>query len=114
MEQPFDPRPQIGHLGRELDRAGRRLTEPERDRGRAVTGVDDAHLAGRDLAYLPRVGTEQEDVSGHRLGGPVLVDRADERLVGLQHHPVVAEFGDGSTGRERCQPGAACGPAVRR
>ena len=38
---------------------------------------------GLDLADLPRVGAEQEDVARHRLDRPVLVDGADERVVGL-------------------------------
>ena len=38
--------------------------------------------------------------------GPVLVDRADQRVVGLGQHPVVAVLGDGPAGRDRRQAGA--------
>ncbi len=43
---------------------------------------------------------EQEDVARHRLDRPVLVDRADERVVGLGDHPVVTGLGNGTAGRE--------------
>ena len=86
-------------------RAGR-LAHPERDGGRGVAGVADAHHAGLDAADLPRVRAEQEDVAGHRLDGPVLVDGADERVVGLGDHAVVAGLGDRAARRERGEPGA--------
>ena len=54
-----------------------------------------------DLADLPRVRAEQEHVARHRLDGQVLVDGADERVVGLGHHAVVAGLGDGATRGER-------------
>ena len=49
------------------------------------------------------MGAQQEDVTRHRFGGPVLVDRADEGLVGFEHYSVVAQFGDGATRGERRQ-----------
>src|SRR5690606_9573728 len=52
---------------------------------------------------------EQEDVARHRLDGPVLVDRAHEQLVGLEHDPVVAGLGDGAAGGQRGQAGARAG-----
>ena len=113
-EKLVDPDAQLGHLVRELGGAGRRLAQPERDGGRRVAGVAHAHHPGLDPADLPRVGAEQEDVAGHRLDGPVLVDRADEGVVGLGHHPVVAGLGDGAARGGRRQPGACAGPAARR
>ena len=67
---------------------------------------------GSTLADLPRVRAQQEDVAGHRLDGPVLVDGADERVVGLGHHPVVAGLGDGPAGGERGQAGRRPGPEL--
>ena len=66
--------------------------------GGAVAGVAHAHHARLDLPDLPRVGAEQEDVARHRLDGPVLVDGADERVVGLGDDAVVAGLGDGAAG----------------
>ena len=63
-----------------------------------------------DPADLPRVRAEQEDVAGHRLDGPVLVDGADEGVVGLGDHPVVAGLGDRAAGRERGEAGALAAP----
>ncbi len=56
------------------------------------------------------MGAEQEDVAGHGLDGPVLVDRAHEQLVGLQHHPEVADLRDGAPRGERRQAGRGPGP----
>ncbi len=92
------------HLGRELGGAGRGLTHPEGDGGRRVAGVAHAHGAELHLAHLPRVGAEQEDVAGHRLHGEVLVDRADEGVVGLGDHAVVAGLGDRPARGDRGEP----------
>jgi hypothetical protein len=56
------------------------------------------------------VRAEQEDVARHRLGGPVLVDGADEEVVGFEHHPEVADLGNGTARRQRRQPGRPPGP----
>jgi hypothetical protein len=58
------------------------------------------------------MGAEQEDVACHRLDGPVLVDGADERVVRLGQHPVVARLRDGAPRRDRGQPGALPGPQL--
>ncbi len=55
------------------------------------------------------MAAQQEDVAGHRLHRPVLVDRADEGVVGIGHHPVVAGLGDGPAGGGGRQPGALAG-----
>ena len=52
---------------------------------------------------------EQEDVAGHRLDRPVLVDAAHHGVVGLGHHAVVAALGDRPSRGERGQPGAPPG-----
>ena len=85
---------QLRDLTRQLDRARRRLAQPERDRGQGAGGVAHAHDAGLDPADLPRVGAEQEDVARHGLDGPVFVDGADERVVGLGHDAVVTGLGN--------------------
>ena len=105
-EELVDACPQLRHLGREFGRPRGRLTQPERHGGRRVAGVADAHDAGFDVADLPRVRAEQEDVAGHRLDGPVLVDRADEEVVGSATHAVVADLGDRAAGGERGEPRA--------
>ena len=92
-----DVRPELGHLGRELLCSPRGLAEPERHRWRGALRVDDPDGARLDAADAPRRRPQQEDVAGHALDGPVLVHRADEGLVGLGHHAVVAELGDGAT-----------------
>ena len=89
------------HLGRQLGGARRRLAHPERDGRRRVAGVADAHDARLDPADLPRVRAEQEDVARHRLDGPVLVDGADEGVVGLGDDAVVAGLGDRTARGER-------------
>ena len=86
VERGAQRRDLLGQLGG----AGGRLAQPERDGGRLALGVDHPDDPGADLADLPRVGAEQEDVAGHRLGGPVLVDRADEQVVRLEDDPEVA------------------------
>ena len=100
-EQDVDARTQHRHLFRELVGARRCLTEPERHGGRGITRVAHPHDPGLDAADLPRVGAEQEDVARHRLDGPVFVDGADERVVGLRDDAVVAGLGDRAARRER-------------
>ena len=73
-----DVAPQGAHFGRELDGAARRLAQPEGDRGRRALGVLHAHGPGFDALEAPRRRPEQEDVAGHALDGPVLVDGPDE------------------------------------
>ena len=97
-------------LGRQLGGARRRLARPERHRGRRVAGVAHAHHAGFDPPDLPRVRAEQEDVAGHRLDGPVLVDGADERVVGLGDDAVVADLGDGAARGRAPRAGAPLRP----
>src|SRR3989442_35704 len=45
-----------------------------------------------------------KDVARHALDGEVLVERADERLRGLEHHAVVADVGDRAARRDRREP----------
>ena len=51
------------------------------------------------------MGAEQEDVARRGLRRPVLVDRADEGLLGLQHHPEIAQFGDRTAGGDGGETG---------
>ena len=100
---------QGAHLGRELDGAARRLAQPEGDRGGRALGVLDAHGAGLDALDAPGGGPEQEDVAGHALDGPVLVDGPDEGAVGLGDDAVVAQLGDRAAVGERLHARAAAG-----
>ncbi len=95
------------HLGRQLARARRALAEPERDRRRCAARALDAHLAHLDAADAPRRVAEQEDVARHRLDGEVLVERADERALGLEHDVVAREVGDGAARRDGGEARAA-------
>ena len=70
-----------------------------------VPGVDHPDLAAGDLADLPVMRAEEEDVAGHRLRGPVLVDAPDQGLLGLGDDAEVAQLGDGAPAGDRRQPG---------
>jgi hypothetical protein len=78
--------------------------------GASPVGVGHPDAPGPDLADLPGVRAEQEDVARHRLGRPVFVDGADEEVVGLEHDPEIADLGDGPARRQRRQPGRRPGP----
>src|SRR5580692_1193584 len=54
------------YFRRELARAGRRFTEPKRDRGRRALGVRDAHHAATHLQDPPRRGAQLKDVPAVR------------------------------------------------
>ena len=87
VDDGAEPADLLGQLG---VRPGR-LAQPEGDRGVGALGVDHPHHAGLDPADAPGVGAEEEHVAGHGLDGPVLVDRADEGVVGVGHDPVVGQ-----------------------
>ena len=82
--------------------------------GGAPSRVVDPDHARLDPADPPRVGAEQEHVAGHGLDGPVLVDGADQGVVRLGQHPVVAELRDRPARGERGDPGARGGRAAGR
>ena len=66
-------------------RARRRLAEPERHRRRLALRVGDAHHAVADAQDAPRGVAELEHVARQRFDGEVLVQRADEVPLGLEH-----------------------------
>ncbi len=107
-----DPAAQSRHLLGQLGGPGWRLTEPERHRRRSVAGVPDPNDPRLDPADLPGVAAEKEDVAGLRLDRPVLVDGADEGVVRVGHHPVVAGLGDRPTRGDGRQPGALARPQL--
>ncbi len=78
-----------------LPGAPRGLASPERHRRRRPLRVHYPNRPGFHPADTPGVGAEQEDIPGHALHGPVLVDRADLNLIGFGDDPEVAELGDG-------------------
>jgi hypothetical protein len=65
---------------------------------------DDAWLYPPDP---PRCSAEQEHIARHALDRPVLVHHADQGVVRLGKHPVVAELRDRTAGGECREPGAA-------
>ena len=107
-EDPIADAERADLLG-QLDRAARRLAEPERHRGRRSARVLDPDDAWLDPPDPPGGRPEQEDVSRHALDRPVLVDGADEGVVRLGEHAEVAELGDGAARGQRRDPGAAPG-----
>ena len=109
-EELVDPLAERRDLGRQLVGARRRLAHPERNRRRGVAGVAHADHARLDAADLPRVRAEQEDVARHRLDRPVLVDGADEGVVGLGDDAIVAVLGNRAARGERREP-CALAPA---
>ena len=109
-QQRVDPAPQLGHLARELLGACGRFAEPERHRRRRAVRIHHTHRPGDDAADLPRGAAEEEDVARRRFDRPVLVDRADERVVGLGDDAVVTCLRNRTTGRQRCEARTAPRP----
>src|SRR5207248_8601869 len=70
-------------------------------RGRRAVRILHPHPPRLDAPDLPALVAEQEDVAGHALDGPVLVDLADGDALGLRHHRVLGGVGDGSAAGER-------------
>ena len=106
VQEGVDPAAQVGDLDGELGGPRRCLAHPERDGRRHPRGVAHAHDTGFDPADLPRVRTEEEDVARHRLHRPVLVDGADEGVIGFGDDAVVPDLGNCATRGQRGQPGA--------
>ncbi len=100
--------------GRELARAAGALAEPERDRRRRAVRVGHPHDAGLDAQDPPRGVAELEDVAARRLDREVLVERADERALGLEQHAVVAGVGDRAAAEERRERARAASRAGAR
>jgi hypothetical protein len=98
------------HLGGQLPRARGPLPEPEGHGGRRAAGVLHADLAALDPADAPGAIAQEDDVTRHGLDGEVLVQRADGRLVGLEHHLVAGGVGNGAARGDRGQPRAASAP----
>ncbi len=109
-QQRFELGPERAHLIGELGGACRCLAQPEGDGRREVAGVVDAHRTRLHLDHAPRVGAQQEDVAGGGLDGEVLVHGSHGDAVGVEHHPVVTRFGDGTATGQRGQPCPAPGP----
>ena len=59
------------------------------------------HGPGIDGEDAPGGVPQLEDVARRTLDGEVLVERADEGLLRIEHHPVVGVVGDGASGRDR-------------
>ena len=85
---------QIRDLRRQLGRARRTFAEPERDGRRLPVRVGDADDAALDLQNPPRGVAELEDVADVGFDGEILIERADERIVGVLTDLVVGDVGD--------------------
>ena len=102
-EELLDQTAQVADLVAQLRGAGGSLAQPERHRGRRALGVDHPHDAGLDAPDAPTVRPQEEHVAGHGFDGPVLVDRPEERVVGVEQHAVVGHVRDRSAGGQRGQ-----------
>ena len=107
----LEPRRDLGaqarHRGRQLVAAARRLAEPERDGRRLPLRVLDPHRPALDPQDAIGRVAELEDVAGQALDGEILVDRADDLVLRLEHHLVVGGVGNRAAGGQRGQPRAA-------
>ena len=92
-------RAQIADRLRQLVAPRRRFAEPERNgRRRALARRRRAPSPGADLQHPPRRVAQLEDVAGDALDGEVLVQRADERVVGIEDHAIVGDLGNRAAG----------------
>ena len=105
-----DGLPHVRHRARQLQRASRRLPQPERYGRRRAVGVLHPHLARRHPLDAPRGVAEQEDVARQALDGEVLVDLAHEGFAVRLHHVVVGGVGDGAPVGDGDEPGAPACP----
>ena len=94
---------EIADRARQLVAPRRRLAEPEWNGRRRAFRIGHANGAAGHLQDLPGCISQLEDVPGVALDGEVLVQRADERLPGIQEDPIVGDLGDGSARRLREQ-----------
>ena len=90
LGDPFlDLGAQLGHSPRQLAGPPRRFAQPEWNAGRLTVSVFDANGAGADPDDSPGRVAELENIARHALDREVLVHGAEERLAGLEHHPVI-------------------------
>ena len=90
---------------REFDGAAGGFAEPEGNGRRRALGIDHTDRALDDAPNLPGRIPEQKDVASDALDGEVLVDGADEGVVGFGEDAVVAELGDGAAVLQGGEPG---------
>ena len=69
--------------------------------------VRDSHRAGIDPKNSPGGIAELENFARHALDGEVLVDRAEEGLARLEHHPVIGVVRNRAAGGQRKESRAA-------
>ena len=100
---------QLGNLGGELGRAARGFAQPEGNARRRALGIAHADFAAAHVQDAPGSIAQQKHVAGQALDGEVLVDRADEGLLGLGDDPILGRFGNRSAGSDGRQPGPAAG-----
>src|SRR6185436_2702678 len=94
-------------LAGELDGSSRGFAEPERDRGRSATGVNDDHFAAGDLTDHPGSVTEQEYVAAVAFDGEILVHRADDRFLSFGNDVVLGLLVNCSSRRDCRNAGVA-------
>ncbi len=106
-EPRVDTSPQLRDGEGQLVAARRRFAEPERNRRRRTLRVADPHGASDYLQDLPRGIAKLKDVAGDALDREVLVHRANERILGLEHDTIVSDLGDRPTRHQRQQTRSA-------
>ena len=87
----------------------RRLSPPEGNRRRCALGVLDPDLSFGDPPDPPGGGPEQEDVAPVALDGEVLVELADDPVLGFGDHLILRRLRDRSAALDGRQPGAPAG-----
>ena len=109
-EGGLDGAAQCGDRLGQLGRPRRCLTEPERHRRRGAIGVDHPDRPRLDPADPPHGAAQEEHVARHRLNRPVLVDRAHESVLRLEHDPEVRDVRDRPAGGHGSEAGTASRP----
>ncbi len=92
---------------RKLVAAPGRLAEPERNRGRLTVRILDAHRAALDPQDSIGGVAQLEHVALQALDGEVLVHRADELRLGLEHDAVVGVVRNRAARSDRREAAAA-------
>ncbi len=105
-----DRRPQARDRSRERVGAAGRFAQPEWDARRLALRVLHPHRPPLDALNAIGGVAELEHVAGHALDGEVLVDAADDVVLGLQHHLIVGGVGDRAAGGQRRRPRPAPAP----
>ena len=113
LQQLADDAAKLADRRRQLDAPSRRLAQPEGNRRRRAVRVGDPNDARGHLQDPPGAVAELKDVAGVALDGEVLVQRADEQLLGLEHDAIVGVVGNRAARGDRGQARRPPPPQLR-